>query len=147
MPNIFSTANFNRRLSPNERRFRIAEILTKGATDTSPIRSPIQGISRLVQALLAKNIFNKATSGAKVLDLQRSNDLAQALKAGQGFQNPGVVEGFTPTGTLPEGATDTSTLPVGTQLSEGDRDAMSRILIGSQDSGLQTSGLSMLASR
>lgn len=147
MPNIFSTANFNRRLSPNERQFRIAEILTRGATDTSPIQSPTQGISRLVQAFLAKGAFDDATSNAKVAELQRSNDLAQALRRGRGFVNPGVAPGFTPSGELPAGATDTSTLPVGTRLSEGDPEGMARTLINSQDTGLQNQGLSMLASR
>ena len=145
MPSIFSTANFNRRLSPNERRFRLAEILTRGATDTSPIQSIFQGGSRLVQALLARQAFDKATSDEKSLKLQRGNDLAQAVRAGQGLVNQGVAPGFTPTGQIPAGATDLDALPAGTQLLEGDPNAMARALLQSQDSGLQKSGLSMLA--
>ena len=42
-----------------KRKFRLAEILAREATDTS--QSPFQGISRLVQAFLAKRAFDSAT--------------------------------------------------------------------------------------
>ncbi|MCH7833277.1 MAG: hypothetical protein IIC55_10465, partial [Proteobacteria bacterium] len=145
MPNIFSTVDFNRRLTPNDRLFRQAEILTRGATDTSPIQSIFQGGSRLVQALLARQEFNRATSDEKALNIQRGNDIAQFSRAVSGFKNPGVAEGFAPTGQIPQGATDLDALPAGTPLMPGDPEAAARGLMGSQDTGLQESGLSMLA--
>ena len=65
-------------------RFAYAQALARGATDTSPVQSPWQGVARLGQAALSGYLSNKASGDWDNRESNRAMAIANALKDASG---------------------------------------------------------------
>lgn len=76
------------RILNDDPRHKLALGIAEGGMSTAPVKSKGEGLARILQAALGAASLYKTTGDAQNRQADYNSTIAQALKAGQGWQNP-----------------------------------------------------------